>query len=150
MEFKEGKYKGFVAFHPVLIESDWNLKCNAIEERLFISGSINRIRLEFKEKSNCEWRSKNCCINRIRLEFKGNCSNIPWNGQRVLIESDWNLKCNLPASEWTSGNRINRIRLEFKVYNGICCFVFVLRINRIRLEFKVLPISWQPLKTYWY
>ena len=53
----------------VLIESDWNLKEDTI---LFSSASpsINRIRLEFKEKPVDYSKLVKRGINRIRLEFK--------------------------------------------------------------------------------
>ena len=49
-----------------------------------------------------------------------------WLAQTVLIESDWNLK-------------------DFNILSALASSKC---INRIRLEFKVLPISWQPSKTY--
>ena len=54
----------------VLIESDWNLKVIETEEPPVVVASINRIRLEFKER---------------RQQKQGR-------GGQVLIESDWNLK----------------------------------------------------------
>ena len=87
-------------------------------------------------------------------------SHEKWLEYRVLIESDWNLKCRgkdagenaslvLIESDWNLKEpsdqrpplrkcRINRIRLEFKDFwerNGL--YPGNRRINRIRLEFKV-------------
>ncbi len=121
----------------VLIESDWNLKEFGFEAQQVYISSINRIRLEFKEKWShrseplrypvlieSDWNlkiyttkhtaSKSQSINRIRLEFKVVKHENTVYLLCVLIESDWNLKgirkeCN---REMDSG--INRIRLEFK------------------------------------
>ena len=54
---------------PVLIESDWNLKC--LKHPMTISSRG---------------------INRIRLEFKGWNARTVYTTFTVLIESDWNLK----------------------------------------------------------
>ena len=54
----------------VLIESDWNLKVMALYGPVKIKDRINRIRLEFKERSAMEQEKVTV----------------------VLIESDWNLK----------------------------------------------------------
>ena len=59
--------------------------------------------------------SLNTGINRIRLEFKevrGFANALK--GDKVLIESDWNLKLITAAICSASLYRINRIRLEFK------------------------------------
>ena len=76
----------------VLIESDWNLKCQGDESGAVCRSCINRIRLEFKVASTfglvrfCEG------INRIRLEFKDYTEGFEYVDNAVLIESDWNLK----------------------------------------------------------
>ena len=54
----------------------------------------------------------------------------------VLIESDWNLKCTHKDGFRPVDLRINRIRLEFKAYQGFSVFRCIFCINRIRLEFK--------------
>ena len=54
----------------VLIESDWNLKEPGRRNRSDESGSINRIRLEFKGIRTVSFTGCFGCINRIRLEFK--------------------------------------------------------------------------------
>ena len=57
--------------------------------------------------------------------------------ERVLIESDWNLKC-LPCQDlYHLRIRINRIRLEFKEEDILKVANRAESINRIRLEFKV-------------
>ena len=76
----------------VLIESDWNLKHVAL---LFVKAadiSINRIRLEFKGRRECQDLSNKYGINRIRLEFKVTSGLTMKNEHAVLIESYWNLK----------------------------------------------------------
>ena len=55
-------------------------------------------------------------INRIRLEFKEELRLGTFLLLCVLIESDWNLKEKRRAECQNAGQRINRIRLEFKVY----------------------------------
>ena len=86
--------------------------------------------------------------------------------QLVLIESDWNLKKKSIKNKPLRMYRINRIRLEFKVYgaikkedrgpvliesdwnlkilDGIRNTVSNACINRIRLEFKVLYTKISP------
>ena len=59
------------------------------------------------------------------------------NEQRVLIESDWNLKYIVHYQVEQGEYRINRIRLEFKGITFAKIFLVRQRINRIRLEFKV-------------
>ena len=100
----------------------------------------------------------NTGINRIRLEFKvGLIENMAvtydgliesdWNLKEIkerfyehsskgLIESDWNLKLHNPCNLCIYFNRINRIRLEFKVATSHGIEVGNFWINRIRLEFK--------------
>ena len=53
----------------VLIESDWNLK-HAMMDIDIAAISINRIRLEFKGRRECQDLSNKYGINRIRLEFE--------------------------------------------------------------------------------
>ena len=55
--------------YPVLIESDWNLK-HAMMDIDIAAISINRIRLEFKGRRECQDLSNKYGINRIRLEFE--------------------------------------------------------------------------------
>ena len=75
----------------VLIESDWNLKRSLPMSSMRIWQSINRIRLEFKDVI---WivQKKSGSINRIRLEFKAGFYLQYVIRNKVLIESDWNLK----------------------------------------------------------
>ena len=54
----------------VLIESDWNLKDESAGSAAADQSSINRIRLEFKEKYIIYPLHSVFGINRIRLEFK--------------------------------------------------------------------------------
>ena len=54
-------------------------------------------------------------INRIRLEFKDKKWQFNIGDRWVLIESDWNLKLINGSIAQTAAQRINRIRLEFKV-----------------------------------
>ena len=97
------------------------------------------------------------------MEFKVRERGDRSDRERVLIESDWNLKYNRPLlcfcavnvlieSDWNlkgvyhgigQGDRasINRIRLEFKGDCPFHRFSFQQRINRIRLEFKVDKID---------
>ena len=100
-----------------------------------VSMSINRIRLEFKDRTRQQKPINKRRINRIRLEFKVVHRTFHKTRKLVLIESDWNLKngtqqnigfqtavliesdWNLKRSVATSTNSpssINRIRLEFK------------------------------------
>ena len=79
----------------------------------------------------------NTGINRIRLEFKGQDPVGFYSGEQGLIESDWNLKEHRRNGENQRTSRINRIRLEFKVYVSVLGSAGLKRINRIRLEFKV-------------
>ena len=63
----------------------------------------------------CFSEKDNFCINRIRLEFKE--IKLPFliaHRERVLIESDWNLKVTVNRAMLKSAFSINRIRLEFK------------------------------------
>ena len=143
-----------------LIESDWNLKqaeYHDMTPRQMLG--INRIRLEFKvfpklvEDCWVPW------INRIRLEFKDKGPKIHRRSSSVLIESDWNLKFAIQLSlvmsnmvliesDWNlkifnifikseRGQRINRIRLEFKAFQMQIHKPYIHGINRIRLKFKV-------------
>ena len=77
----------------VLIESDWNLKYKDTASAFPTGKSINRIRLEFKEKTFKIINKLIYSINRIRLEFK-EVSGESKKSKKivVLIESDWNLK----------------------------------------------------------
>ena len=107
LEFKEGSAMEQEEATSVLIESDWNLKqksCNLCREK---SGSINRIRLEFKDVLRCLSNALKNRINRIRLEFK-DISSHP----QSIVQS-----------------RINRIRLEFKerclCSDRCCCKVLI-------------------------
>ena len=60
--------------------------------------SINRIRLEFKADYGIFVRTLRQRINRIRLEFKVNGkSSKQKKAEKVLIESDWNLKLTITA-----------------------------------------------------
>ena len=77
----------------VLIESDWNLK-HAMMDIDIAAISINRIRLEFKGRRECQDLSNKYGINRIILEFKA-----------YMARMDEQLT-----------RRINRIILEFKDY----------------------------------
>ena len=76
----------------VLIESDWNLKYKDTASAFPTGKSINRIRLEFKEKTFKIINKLIYSINRIRLEFKGVQKSMKTRQVEVLIESDWNLK----------------------------------------------------------
>ena len=55
------------------------------------------------------------CINRIRLEFKVVLTQLISDLNKVLIESDWNLKSITESTVLKHHVSINRIRLEFKV-----------------------------------
>ena len=70
LEFKDNTPFTYKRKLTVLIESDWNLKC----ERTYF------------------YEVRRYCINRIRLEFKAKILQINKEGIGVLIESDWNLK----------------------------------------------------------
>ena len=63
------------------------------------------------------------------------------NEQRVLIESDWNLKYIVHYQVEQGEYRINRIRLEFKGCRKIPAFHNLPCINRIRLEFKGITFA---------
>ena len=76
----------------VLIESDWNLKTIYDENITPLESSINRIRLEFKDHQSMTPHPSACRINRIRLEFKVAKAVLSSVCDKVLIESDWNLK----------------------------------------------------------
>ena len=78
------------------------------------AGSINRIRLEFKDECRCFYSSYwRCVLIESDWNLKKFLSLEEILGMGVLIESDWNLKDTkdciivVPAG-------INRIRLEFK------------------------------------
>ena len=55
---------------------------------------------------------------------------------KVLIESDWNLKTIIALYACCKSYRINRIRLEFKATMARKSSPEISGINRIRLEFK--------------
>ena len=83
------------------------------------------------------YKSLRISINRIRLEFKGKTDYIrSVSGISVLIESDWNLKFFILQFLLMYRAGINRIRLEFKVVKCRYSSLLAFRINRIRLEFK--------------
>ena len=103
----------------VLIESDWNLKIAALEQRLTIESGINRIRLEFKAQKSAG----------------------AYSSGQVLIESDWNLKEHHGRMYLIQQSGINRIRLEFKGNYFVNQSVICQSINRIRLEFKDIRTS---------
>ena len=92
MEFKVVLERLFARASAVLIESDWNLKwdnAGVWEEK---KDSINRIRLEFKGRTDLRIVTGRTGINRIRLEFK--------DIHRPQVDREI--------------ESINRIRLEFK------------------------------------
>ena len=61
--------------------------------KVSLNTGINRIRLEFKRRSNIDaGGEQKAGINRIRLEFKTVSLNRATARRPVLIESDWNLK----------------------------------------------------------
>ena len=93
LEFKVIKEPFNINTKSVLIESDWNLKEETIEEDERLESRINRIRLEFK----------------VRVPFSFITATFS-----VLIESDWNLKTVLEILDTKPVMSINRIRLEFK------------------------------------
>ena len=70
------------------------------------------------------------------MEFKVKDETVLKCEEIVLIESDWNLKYHLCMKTLSRTCRINRIRLEFKVFLEIDAMCSYLSINRIRLEFK--------------
>ena len=78
---------------------------------------INRIRLEFKGGKRGRELSGVPGINRIRLEFKVSEAASGLANFGGLIESDWNLKAIVRIQNPEASIRINRIRLEFKVYS---------------------------------
>ena len=85
-------HDGYEYIHRVLIESDWNLKITQRYADILGGKSINRIRLEFKDRNIDAVRYENASINRIRLEFK----------EANEVDDEISQDC------------INRIRLEFK------------------------------------
>ena len=60
-------------------------------------------------------------------------------GDKVLIESDWNLKWLSRCAVFLFRQGINRIRLEFKGARPTAIEINHKSINRIRLEFKGRP-----------
>ena len=75
---------------------------------------INRIRLEFKGSSAISIRRCTCVLIESDWNLKVVEPPPAFVGIMVLIESDWNLKSAMIPSHSLTGDRINRIRLEFK------------------------------------
>ena len=80
--------------YRVLIESDWNLKCRGKDA----GENASLVLIE------SDWN------------LKGTLRRLGHLGTMVLIESDWNLKEPSDQRPPLRKCRINRIRLEFKVY----------------------------------
>ena len=71
LEFKAHNRDAWRTRQQVLIESDWNLKALCSHVPVFLGLSINRVRLEFKEKKFDQAAADLVTgINRIILEFK--------------------------------------------------------------------------------
>ena len=88
---------GLSALHPILIESQWNLKTALPSSSGSGASDINRITVEFKGSRWLSGFLRSHHINRITVEFK-------------VVHTSRSLN--------EAGYHINRITVEFKVVKG--------------------------------